>query len=76
MPAYPKQPGHACRLGGAHLRGIALELRDLANKCRFPRARLEVRDLAVRFERRADHFDEAIERRADLIRKLTPSGIT
>jgi hypothetical protein len=49
---------HVWRPDGAHLRDIALELRDLGSRCQFPRARLELRDLAVQFERRADHLDD------------------
>jgi hypothetical protein len=52
------------RPDGAHLRDIALELRDLASRCQFPRARLELRDLAVQFERRADHLDDVTEQRS------------
>jgi hypothetical protein len=54
------------RPDGAHLRDIALELRDLASRCQFPRARLELRDLAVQFERRADHLDDVTEQRSVL----------
>src|SRR5215469_7465783 len=57
---------HAWRPDGAHLRGIAFELRDLASRCQFPRARLELRDLAVQFERRADHLDDVTEQRSVL----------
>jgi hypothetical protein len=55
---------HAWRPDGAHLRDIALELRDLASRCQFPRARLELRDLAVQFERRAADLDDVTERRS------------
>src|SRR5215469_6479819 len=57
---------HAWRPDGAHLRGIAFELRDLASRCQFPRARLELRDLAVQFERRAEHLDDVTEQRSVL----------
>jgi hypothetical protein len=57
---------YAWRPDGAHLRGIALELRHLASRCQFPRARLELRDLAVQFERRADHLDDVTEQRSVL----------
>jgi hypothetical protein len=55
---------HASRPDGMHLRDIALELRDLASRCQFPRARLELRDLAVQFERRADHLDDMTGQRS------------
>jgi hypothetical protein len=57
---------HAWRPDGAHLRDIALELRDLGSRCQFPRARLELRDLAVQFERRADHLDDMTGQRSVL----------
>ena len=57
---------HAWRPDGAHLRGIALELRGLASRCQFPHARYELRDLAVQFERRADHLDDVTEQRSVL----------
>ena len=57
---------HAWRPDGAHLRGIAFELRDLASRCQFPRARLELRDLTVQFERRAEHLDDVTEQRSVL----------
>jgi hypothetical protein len=57
---------HPWRPDGAHLRGIALELRHLASRCQFPRARLELRDLAVQFERRADSLDDVTEQRSVL----------
>jgi hypothetical protein len=57
---------HPWRPDGAHLRGVALELRDLASRCQFPRARLELRDLAMQFERRADHLDDVTEQRSVL----------
>jgi hypothetical protein len=49
---------HAWRPDGTHLRDIAFELRDLAGRCQFPCARLELRELAVQFERRAGHLDD------------------
>jgi hypothetical protein len=55
---------HAWRPDGAHLRDIALELRDLGSRCQFLRARLELRDLAVQFERRADHLDDTTGQRS------------
>jgi len=57
---------HPWRPDGPHLRGIALELRGLASRCQFPRARYELRDLAVQFERRADHLDDVTEQRSVL----------
>jgi len=58
---------HAWRPDGAHLRGIALELRELASRCQFQRARLQLRDLAVQFERRADHLEDVTEQRSVLL---------
>jgi hypothetical protein len=49
---------HAWRPDGAHLRGIARELRSLASRYQFPRARLELRSLAVQFDWRADYLDD------------------
>jgi hypothetical protein len=43
--------------GADHYREIASRLRDLARQCRFPRARLELVQLAITFERRADRLD-------------------
>jgi hypothetical protein len=57
---------YAWRPDGAHLRDIALELRDLASRCQYPRPRLELRDLAAQFERRADHLDDVTEQRSVL----------
>jgi hypothetical protein len=57
---------HPWRPDGAHLRGIALELRHLASRCQFPRTRLELPDLAVQFERRADSLDDVTEQRSVL----------
>ena len=43
--------------GGANLREMAQGLRSLARDCRFPGARREVLDLAVKLDRRADYLD-------------------
>jgi hypothetical protein len=40
-----------------HYREMALKLRDLARRFRFPGARQELLDLALRYERRADYLD-------------------
>jgi hypothetical protein len=55
---------HAWRPDGAQLRHIALKLRDLAGRCHFPRAGLELRDLAEQFEQRADYLDDVAEQRS------------
>jgi hypothetical protein len=55
---------HAWRPDGAQLHHIALKLRDIAGRCQFPRAGLELRDLAEQFERRADHLDDVTEQRS------------
>jgi len=39
-------------------RELAIELREIARRCRLPGARREILNLALRFERRADYFDE------------------
>ena len=44
-------------LNGPHYRELASKLREIARQCRFPGARKEILDLALRYERRADHFD-------------------
>ena len=40
-----------------HYRELASKLRDIARQCRFPGARQELLDLALRYEGRANHFD-------------------
>jgi len=52
--------------GGAHFREIAHGLRILARRCRYPGARTELLQLAVSFERRADHLDARQSPLADL----------
>ena len=42
---------------GAHFREIALGLRSLARRCRYPGARKEMLELAASFDRRAGHLD-------------------
>ena len=39
-------------------RELAIELREIARRCRLPGARREILNLALRYERRADYFDE------------------
>jgi len=41
-----------------HYRELASKLRDVARQCRFPGARQEILDLALRYEGRANHFDK------------------
>jgi hypothetical protein len=43
--------------GGAHYREIADNLRLLAHQVRFPNARREILDIAIRYEQRGHHFD-------------------
>ena len=43
--------------GGAHYREMAEGLRKLARQCRLVGARKELLELAVNYDRRADHFD-------------------
>ena len=40
-----------------HYRELASKLRDIARQCRFPGARQELLDLALRYEGRANHLD-------------------
>jgi hypothetical protein len=40
-----------------HYRELAGKLRDIARQCRFPGARQELLDLALRYEGRANNFD-------------------
>jgi hypothetical protein len=40
-----------------HYREMARKLRELAREFRFPGARQELLDLALRYERRADNLD-------------------
>jgi len=40
-----------------HYREVAKELRELAERCRFPRGQLELVQLAIKFEQRADRFE-------------------
>jgi hypothetical protein len=48
---------NAAQFAGQHYREMANKLRELARQFRFPGARRELLDLALRYERRADHFD-------------------
>jgi hypothetical protein len=45
-------------LDGGHYRNLAGKLRMVARECGFPNPRQELLDLAARYERRADHFDD------------------
>jgi hypothetical protein len=48
---------NAAPADGEHYREMARKLRELAREFRFPGARQELLDLALRYERRADSFD-------------------
>jgi hypothetical protein len=48
---------NAARSDGEHYREMARKLRELAREFRFPGARQELLDLALRYERRADNLD-------------------
>jgi hypothetical protein len=48
---------NAARPDSAHFREMARKLRELAREFRFPGARQELLDLALRYERRADNLD-------------------
>jgi hypothetical protein len=43
--------------GVAHYLELASRLRGLAQRCRFPRAQLELLQLAIKFEQRAERFE-------------------
>ena len=43
---------------GEHYREVAMELRMVARRCRFPGVRKELIQLAAKYDRRADHFDD------------------
>jgi hypothetical protein len=47
----------AAALDSEHYRYMARKIRELARKFRFPGARQELLDLALRYERRADALD-------------------
>jgi hypothetical protein len=47
----------AAPVDSQHYREIARKLRDVARQCRFPGARQEILDLALRYERRAVNLD-------------------
>jgi len=42
-----------------HYRELAKELRDVAQGCRFPRERLEIVQLALKFEQRAERIEKS-----------------
>jgi hypothetical protein len=48
---------NAARSDSDHYRDMARKLRKLARQIRFPGARKELLELALRYERRADHLD-------------------
>ena len=48
---------NAVRPDSEHYREMARRLRELAREFRFPGARKELLDLALRYDRRADHLD-------------------
>jgi len=41
-----------------HYRELAKQLRELAERCRFPRGQLELVQLAIKFEIRAERFEK------------------
>jgi len=52
-----KPQGSAARSDWEHYRDMARQLRELARQFRFPAARQELLDLALRYEQRADRLD-------------------
>ena len=48
---------NTARPDSEHYREMASKLRELAREFRFPGARQELLDLALRYERRADNLD-------------------
>ena len=52
-----KAQANAAPADGEHYREMARKLRELAREFRFPGARQELLDLALRYERRADSLD-------------------
>jgi len=48
---------NAAPLDSEHYREVASKLREIARLCRFPGARQEILNLAMRYERRADNLD-------------------
>jgi hypothetical protein len=52
-----EQPASAGPLDSGHYREVASKLREIARLCRFPGARQEILNLALRYERRADNLD-------------------
>ena len=43
-----------------HYRELAKELRELAVRCRFPYGQLELVQLAIKFEQRAERFEKGL----------------
>jgi hypothetical protein len=52
-----EQPASAGPLDSGHYREVASKLREIARLCRFPGARQEILNLAMRYEGRADYLD-------------------
>ena len=53
---------NAAQSDGDHYRDMSRRLRELARLFRFPGARKELLDLALRYERRADHLEARASR--------------
>jgi hypothetical protein len=49
--------GAAAPINSEHYPELARKLREIAHECRFPGARQEILDLALRYAGRADHLD-------------------
>lgn len=52
-----ERQANAAQSDSEHYREMARKLRELAREFRFPGARQELLDLALRYERRADSLD-------------------
>jgi len=53
-----EQPDLAPPSNDGHYRELAGQLRLVAHKCRFPGARQEMLNLAIKYEQRANYFDQ------------------
>ena len=53
-----EQPDLAPPSNGGHYRELAGKLRLVAHQCRFPGARQEMLNLAIKYEQRANYFDQ------------------
>jgi hypothetical protein len=62
-PTYGRGIGRRLPPESAHYREMAHALRELARRCRFPGARRELLQLAARYERRADYFEDRAQRK-------------